>query len=98
MKTAPLSRSKRVVSHQVPKVNDRKHQDEKIDLYDFDQIVEACTEAKESDGTPTIIIARTVKGKGISYMESNYNWHATPPTDEDLRLAQEELAEQEDAL
>ena len=69
-----------------------------IDGHDFDQIVEACTEAKESDGTPTIIIARTVKGKGISYMENDYNWHAQPPTDEDLRLAQEELAGQEKAL
>ncbi len=38
--TAPLSRKKRVVSHQVPKVHDKKHTDEKIDLTDFDQVIE----------------------------------------------------------
>src|SRR5512139_3410345 len=38
--TAPLSRRKRVVSHQVPKRHDRKYSDDKIDLYDFDQVIE----------------------------------------------------------
>jgi hypothetical protein len=42
--TAPLSRQKRVVSHQVPKVHDKKHTDEKIDLTDFDQVLEIDTE------------------------------------------------------
>ncbi|MBW2261896.1 MAG: FAD-binding oxidoreductase, partial [Deltaproteobacteria bacterium] len=38
--TAPLSRRKRVVSHMVPKVHDKKYSDDKIDLFDFDQVIE----------------------------------------------------------
>ena len=41
--TAPLSRRKRVVSHQVPKRNDKKYSDDKIDLYDLDQVIEGWT-------------------------------------------------------
>lgn len=69
-----------------------------IDGHDFDQIVDAYERAKKGDGQPTIIIARTIKGKGISFMENDFNWHAKPTTDEDLRRAQEELTEQEAAL
>ena len=69
-----------------------------IDGHDMGQIVAACDQAKGSEEQPTIIIARTVKGKGISFMENDFNWHAKSPTDEDLRQAQEELAGQEDAL
>ena len=69
-----------------------------IDGHDMGQIVAACGQARESAAQPTIIIARTVKGKGISFMENDFNWHAKPPTDADLRQAQEELAGQEAAL
>jgi len=69
-----------------------------IDGHDFGQILDACERAKNTKGRPTMIIARTVKGKGISYMENDFNWHAKPPTDEDLRQAQEELTQQEAAL
>ncbi|MBT6145070.1 MAG: transketolase [Gemmatimonadetes bacterium] len=69
-----------------------------IDGHDFQQIVNACIEARTIADTPTIIIARTVKGKGISYMEGDYSWHSRPVTDDDLRVAREELAAQEAVL
>ncbi len=69
-----------------------------IDGHDFDQIIAACAAARAYNAGPTLIMARTVKGKGISYMENDYSWHARPVTDEDLRTAQEELAAQEAAL
>lgn len=69
-----------------------------IDGHDMSQIVAACGQAQESAEQPTIIIARTVKGKGISFMENDFNWHAKPLADADLRQAQEELAGQEVAL
>jgi transketolase len=69
-----------------------------IDGHDFNQLAEACDQARRNEGRPTLVIARTVKGKGISYMENNFNWHAKVPSDEELRLACEELARQEAAL
>ena len=69
-----------------------------IDGHDLDQILDACGQAQHTAGVPTIILARTTKGKGISYMENDFNWHSKPVTDRDLRLAQEELAGQEAAL
>jgi transketolase len=69
-----------------------------IDGHDFEQILAACTAARTHDEGPTIIVAHTVKGKGISYMENDYSWHSRPVTDEDLRVAQQELAAREAAL
>jgi transketolase len=69
-----------------------------IDGHDLQEIVDACSQARATRGQPTIIIARTVKGKGVSYMENDFNWHSKPVTDEDLRVAREELAAQEAAL
>ena len=69
-----------------------------IDGHDFEQIVGACQQAREIESGPTIIVARTIKGKGISYMENDYNWHSKLVTDEDLRVAMEELDSQEAAL
>ena len=68
-----------------------------IDGHDFGQIIDGCNRAREADG-PTILVARTTKGKGISYMENDFNWHSKPVTEEDLRVALEELALQEAAL
>ena len=62
-----------------------------IDGHAIPEILEACARARTSEGQPGIIIARTVKGKGVSFMEGDYNWHAKPPADEDCRLALEEL-------
>ena len=69
-----------------------------IDGHDPGQIVEACGVAKTTKGRPSIIIARTVKGKGVSFMENDFNWHAKPLGDDDLAVAREELDAQERAL
>ena len=69
-----------------------------IDGHDMDQFIDACQQAKTHRDEPTVIIARTVKGKGISYMENDFNWHSKPVTDDDLKQAQDELAAQEAAL
>ena len=68
------------------------------DGHDFDAVLAAFAAAKAHKDQPTIIIAKTVKGKGISYMENDFNWHSKPVTDDDLKQAQDELATQETAL
>ncbi|KGJ48340.1 transketolase [Clostridium sp. NCR] len=62
-----------------------------IDGHDFDQIFAALDMAKETVGKPTMIIAKTVKGKGVSFMENNAGWHGTAPSDNDLEKALQEL-------
>jgi len=58
--TAPLSRQKRVVSHQVPKVHDKKHTDEKINLLDFDEIIEIDPERRICIAEPGVPFCRVV--------------------------------------
>ena len=48
-------------------------------------------EAREIKGKPTAIIAKTIKGRGVSFMENNYKWHGTAPNDEQYTIAMEEL-------
>ncbi|MBR3893709.1 MAG: transketolase [Clostridia bacterium] len=62
-----------------------------IDGHDFDQIETAFNEAKTVKGKPTAIIAKTVKGKGVSFMENKTNWHGTAPNDEQYAAAIAEL-------
>ena len=69
-----------------------------IDGHDPGQIVEACGQAKAAKGRPSIIVARTVKGKGVSFMENDFNWHAKPLGEDDLVKAREEFDAQEKAL
>jgi transketolase len=64
-----------------------------IDGHDFRQIIAAVEEAKAAKGRPTMIIARTVKGKGVSFMENVVSWHGTPPTEEQCERALKELAD-----
>ena len=73
-----------------------------IDAHDFDQIRAAFKEARQTKGMPTAIIAHSVKGKGVSFMENNVSWHGTAPNDEqyavamaDLEKIDEELAKEE---
>ena len=61
------------------------------DGHDFDSLIPACEEAKKTKGRPTCIIAHTIKGRGVSFMEGDYNWHAKVPNDEDLAKALAEL-------
>ena len=62
-----------------------------IDGNDFDQIRAAFVEAKETKGMPTAIIAHTVKGKGVSFMENQVGWHGKTPNDEEFAIAMEDL-------
>lgn len=69
-----------------------------IDGHDFDQIEAAYKEARTVKGKPTAIIAKTVKGKGVSFMENQASWHGTAPNDEQYEIAMKELGEQLAAL
>ena len=62
-----------------------------IDGNDFDQIDAAFKEAKTVKGQPTAIIAKTVKGKGVSFMENQGGWHGKAPNEEEYKIAMEEL-------
>lgn len=65
---------------------------------DFDEIDRAFQEAKNTKGMPTAIIANTIKGKGVSFMENQAGWHGKAPNDEQYRQAAEELRKAGDAL
>lgn len=69
-----------------------------IDGNDFDQIDAAFKEARETKGMPTAIIAKTIKGKGVSFMEDQAGWHGVAPNDEQYALAMEELEKAGEAL
>lgn len=62
-----------------------------IDGHDFDQIFAALDIAKSTVGQPTMIVAKTIKGRGVSFMENQAGWHGNAPSDEHLRIALEEL-------
>ena len=69
-----------------------------IDGNDFGQIDAAFKEAKTVKGQPTAIIAKTVKGKGVSFMENQVGWHGKAPNDEEYKIAMEELEKAGEAL
>ena len=69
-----------------------------IDGNDFDQIDAAFKEAKTVKGQPTAIIAKTVKGKAVSFMENQVGWHGKAPNDEEYKIAMEELEKAGEAL
>ncbi|SFU51819.1 transketolase [Butyrivibrio sp. M55] len=62
-----------------------------IDGHNFDEIKAAFEEAKKTKGMPTAIIAHTVKGKGVSFMENQAGWHGKAPNDDEYKQAMEEL-------
>ena len=62
-----------------------------IDGNDMNQIEAAFQKARTVKGKPTLILAKTVKGKGVSYMENNYNWHGAAPNKEQYEQAVQEL-------
>ena len=69
-----------------------------IDGNDFDQIDAAFKEAKTVKGQPTAIVAKTLKGKGVSYMENQAGWHGKAPNDEEYKIAMEDLEKAGEAL
>jgi len=62
-----------------------------IDGHNFEQIVDAVNVAKAVYEKPTLIIAHTIPGKGVSFMEKDYLWHGKPPTREEANIALKEL-------
>ena len=69
-----------------------------IDGHDFDAIEGALNKARENKGKPTVIIANTVKGKGVSFMENSVAWHGSAPNDEQYEQAIAELNASLEAL
>ena len=62
-----------------------------IDAHDFEQIADAFKKARETKGMPTAIVMKSVKGKGVSFMENNASWHGTAPNDEQYAQAMADL-------
>lgn len=69
-----------------------------VDAHDFDALDAAFKEAKETKGQPTAIIAKSVKGKGVSFMENQASWHGAAPNDEQYATAMEDLKKAGEAL
>lgn len=69
-----------------------------VDGNNFEQLDKAFKEARTVKGQPTAIIAKTVKGKGISFMENQVSWHGVAPNDEQYEMAMKELEKREEAL
>ena len=64
-----------------------------VDGHDFDQLEAAFNEAKTVKGMPTAIIAKTIKGKNVSFMENKASWHGKVPSSEEVELAMKELGD-----
>ena len=64
----------------------------------MEQLAAAFKEARETKGMPTAIIMKTVKGKGVSFMENQVGWHGKAPNDEQYQAAMEDLKKAGDAL
>ena len=69
-----------------------------IDAHNFDEMRAAFNKAKETKGVPTAIIAKSVKGKGVSFMEDNGSWHGVAPNDEQYEAAMKDLEKISEAL
>ena len=89
------------IDGEIEKVGGMEHIEEKflsfgfhvinINGHDMSQIINSITMAKQVKGKPTIIIAKTIKGKGISFMENKASWHGKAPSKEEYELAMQEL-------
>ncbi|MBU1202235.1 MAG: transketolase [Nanoarchaeota archaeon] len=64
-----------------------------IDGHNIKEIISTLKKAKKEKGKPKVIIARTIIGKGVSYMENNHEWHGKPPNEEEAKKAIAELDE-----
>ena len=69
-----------------------------VDAHDFDALRAAFQEARQTKGMPTAIIAHSVKGKGVSFMENNVSWHGTAPNDEQYAVAMADLEKIDEEL
>lgn len=66
-----------------------------MDGHDIGEILETVMAARDHKGSPAVIVAHTIKGKGVSYMENDFTWHSRVPTDEELATALAELGERD---
>ncbi len=69
-----------------------------VDGNDFDQLKQAFDEAQHRKRQPTAIIAKTIKGKGVSFMEDQARWHGSAPNDEEYKIAMAGLEKAGEAL
>ncbi|MBP3604904.1 MAG: transketolase [Lachnospiraceae bacterium] len=69
-----------------------------VDAHDFDALRAAFKEARETKGMPTAIIAHSLKGKGVSFMEGQASWHGTAPNDEQYAVAMADLEKIDEEL
>ncbi len=74
------------------------HVIENVDAHDFDAIKAAFDEAKATKGMPTAIVFKSVKGKGVSFMENSAAWHGTAPNDEQYEVAMADLEKVGEAI
>ena len=65
----------------------------RVDGHDFQALEEAFSTAAACEGRPTVLLARTVKGRGVSFMEGDYGWHGKAPNDEQYAAAHQELVD-----
>ncbi len=88
MNTAPVDEKLKAFGFSVHTVNGN----------DFEQLQDAFAKARNTKDKPTAIVAHTVKGKGVSFMENQASWHGKPPNDEEYEKACKELQNQLQAL
>ena len=69
-----------------------------VDAHDFEQLQSAFCEAREIKGQPTAIIAKSIKGKDVSFMEHNADWHGMAPNEEQYKIAMQDLEKVGEAL
>lgn len=62
-----------------------------VDAHDFTGLAHAFEEARNTKGQPTAIIAKSIKGKGVSFMENNVKWHGSAPNDKEFEIAMADL-------
>ena len=67
---------------------------QEIDGHNVESIIEAASMARAISNRPSVIIAHTIPGKGVDFMENNYQWHGTPPTEKQAKDALESIAHQ----
>jgi len=67
-----------------------------IDGHNFEEIILACSKAREIKGRPTMIVAHTIPGKGVSFIENSYKWHGKAPNSQEAKKALEELKREVD--
>ena len=66
-----------------------------IDGHNFEQIIDAVEQAKKTKGKPTMVVCKTIKGKGVSYMENQVGWHGSAPNQEQCDIALKEIGGEE---